>query len=73
MRAAPMHRGATLAAGEYARAKALPKESPLGRSQTRKSDRLRQPPLCRMKVWAATFLPTTVVYAMVERNERGSH
>jgi hypothetical protein len=29
------------AAGEYARAKALPKESPFGRSQTLKSDRLR--------------------------------
>jgi len=30
-------------AGEYTRAKALPKESPFGRSQTLKSNRLRQP------------------------------
>jgi len=31
------------AAGEYTRAKALPEESLFGRSQTLKSDRLRQP------------------------------
>lgn len=31
------------AAGKYARAKALPKGGPFGRSQTLKGDRLRQP------------------------------
>ncbi len=51
------------AGGEYTRAKAPPGESPFGRSQTLKSERLRQPASLLMKIKCSDFRARTSVRA----------